>query len=126
MIKIEFVKGLGGVVNILNGNLRTIDRDNITDVEDVDRVQINASNFSPLGFNDSLNALQISGYIIIFVDNDAMLPYLNQIDLFDGQTFNPGVDGIQKPSWDSAGSNKTDGIQHHTYIDTDIEKDLIG
>lgn len=126
MIRIEFVKGQGGIVNIVNGNIRDVDRATLLDVEDVDRVRINALNFSPIGFNDSLKAIQIAGYIIVFDALSSMEPYLQQIDMFDGQIFNPGINGIKKPDWDVAGRDKTEGIQKHTYVDTDIEKDLIG
>ena len=126
MVRIEFVKGRGGIVNIVNGNLRDTDRNALTNIEDVDSVRINARNFSPIGFNNELKAMAIGGYIIVFDDLTSMQPYLDQIDLFDGQIFNPGIDGVQKPDWDVASRDKTEGIQQHTYIDTDIEKDLIG
>lgn len=126
MVRIEFVKGQGGIVNIVNGNLRDTDRNELTNIEDVDSVRINARNFSPIGFNNDLKAMAIGGYIIVFDELSSMQPYLDQIDIFDGQIFNPGIDGVQKPDWDVAGRDKTEGIQSHTYIDTDIEKDLIG
>ena len=126
MVRIEFVKGLGGIVNIVNGNLRDTDRNELTNIEDVDSVRINARNFSPIGFNNELKAMAIGGYIIVFDSLASMQPYLEQIDLFDGQIFNPGVDGVQKPDWDVASRDKTEGIQPHTYVDTDIEKELIG
>ena len=126
MVRIEFVKGFGGIVNIVNGNLRDTDRAELTNIEDVDSVRINARNFSPIGFNNELKAMAIGGYIIVFDELASMQPYLDQIDIFDGQIFNPGIDGVQKPDWDVASRDKTEGIQSHTYIDTDIEKDLIG
>ena len=126
MVRIEFVKGIGGVVNIINGGLRTVDRDAIANVELVDRLRINALSFSPIGFNDALKAMEIAGHIITFENLSDMQPYLDQIDLFDGQIFNPGVNGVEKPDWDVGSRDKTEGIQSHTYIDEDIEKDLIG
>ena len=124
MVRIEFIKGIGGVTNILNGSIRDVDRSNIDTIEDVDKVRINALNFSPIGFNDSLKAMQIAGYIIVFDALTSMQQYLDQIDAFDGQIFNPGINGVQAPDWDVAKRDKTEGIQHHTYVDTDIEKDL--
>jgi len=126
MVRIEFVKGEGGVVNIINGNLRDTDRDDIENIELVDRLRINAMSFSPIGFNDELKAMEIGGHIIIFDELESMTPYLEQIDIFDGQIFNPGINGVQKPDWDVAGRDKTEGIQSHTYVDTDVEKDAIG
>ena len=125
MIRIEFVKGQAGVVNIINGSIKDVDRADILNIEDVDRVRINASSFSPVGFNDSLKAMQIGGYIIVFDALASMTPYLEQIDQLDGEVFNPGIDGVQRPAWDLASRDKTDGIQSHTYVDTDIEQDLI-
>lgn len=126
MVRIEFVKGQGGVVNIINGGLRTVDRDAIDNVELVDKLRINAMSFSPIGFNDELKAMEIGGHIIIFDELASMQPYLDQIDMFDGQIFNPGVNGVLKPDWDTGGRDKTEGIQEHTYVNEDIEKDLIG
>ncbi len=126
MLRIEFVKGQGGVVNIVNGGLRTVDRDAIENVELVDRLRINARNFSPIGFNNELKAMEIGGHIIIFDEIASMKPYLDQIDMIDGQVFNPGINGVQTPDWDVASRDKVEGIQSHTYVDTDIEKELIG
>jgi hypothetical protein len=125
MVRIEFKKGVGGVTNIINGNLRTVDRDALTDIEDVDLVRINALSFSPIGINYEVIALEIAGYIIVFDEVDNMNIYLKQIDLFDGEIFNPGIDGLKTPDWDVANRDKYEGIQSHTYNDTDIEQDLI-
>lgn len=124
MIRIEFEKGKGGIVNIINGSLRDIDRREILNIEDVDKVVINGSDFSPIGFNYELNALQVAGYIIIFDNITNWVPYLKQIDIIDGEIFNPGITGIQYPSWD-VNRNKTEGIVAHTYTNTDIEKELL-
>ena len=123
MIRIEFVKGLGGVVNIINGNLRSVDRDQIANIEDLDRVIVNT--YEAIAINDSLFAIEITGYVILFDTAEHMQIYLDQIDLFDGEIMNPGINGLQKPDWDVASRNKTDGIQEHEYIDTDIEQQLI-
>ena len=125
MVRIEFVKGQGGVKNIVNGNLRTVDRDDLDNVELVDRLRINALSFSPISFNDELKAMEIGGHIIVFEELVDMKPYLDQIDMFDGEIFNPGINGTKTPDWDVASRDKTEGIQSHTYEDTDIEKDLI-
>lgn len=124
MLRIEFEKGKGGVVNIVNGNLRDIDRTNILNIEDVDKVRINPFDFSPIGFNYELNAMQIAGYIIIFDSQASWEPYLKQLDMVDGEIFNPGINGIQYPAWD-INRNPNEGIVSHTYTNTDIEKDLI-
>lgn len=124
MIRIEFEKGKGGIVNIINGSLRDIDRREILNIEDVDKVVINGSDFSPIGFNYELNALQVAGYIIIFDSIVSWEPYLKQIDIIDGEIFNPGITGIQYPSWD-VNRNTIEGIVAHTYTNTDIEKDLL-
>ena len=124
MIRIEFEKGKGGIVNIINGSLKDIDRSEILNIEDVDKVVINGSDFSPIGFNYELNALQVAGYIIIFDSIVSWEPYLKQIDIIDGEIFNPGITGIQYPSWD-VNRNTIEGIVAHTYTNTDIEKDLL-
>lgn len=125
MLRIEFEKGLGGVVNIINGNIRDVDRNEILNIEDVTRVIISLHAFSPLGFNESLNALQISGYIVVFDSMGSMKPYLDQIDLFDGEIVNPGTYGSLKyPIWD-IDRDKTDNIVKHTYNPTDIEKEIL-
>jgi len=123
MIRLEFVKGQGGVVNIINGNLMSVVREDIINIEDIDRVIVNT--YEAIAINDALFAIEISGYVIIFDSTESMQPYFNQINLFDGEVMNPGINGIQKPVWDVASRNKIEGIQIHTYIDTDIEKDLI-
>lgn len=123
MVRIEFVKGQGGVVNIINGNIKSVDRDQITNIEDLDRVIVNT--YEAIAINDELSAIEMAGYVIFFDNADSLQTYLNQIDLFDGEIMNPGVNGIKKPDWDVASRNKTDGIQEHTYVNTDIEQDLI-
>ena len=123
MIRIEFVKDVGGITHILNGTLRDTDRNNLDNIENVDKVRINALHFSPIGFNYDLKAIELAGYVIIFDSLDSMQPYLDQIDIFDGQIFNPGINGIQYPSWDVGHDDKYSGIQPHTYVDTDVEND---
>jgi len=125
MVRIEFEKGKAGISNIINGNLRTVDRDALEDIEDVNLVRINALSFSPIGINYELKAIEIAGYIIVFEEIENMTPYLEQIDMFDGEVFNPGTNGLKTPTWDVASRDKTEGIQSHAYTDTDIEKDLI-
>ena len=123
MVRIEFIKGLGGVVNIINGNLKDTDRAELLNIEDLNRVIVNF--YGAIGINDEVKAIEISGYIVVFDSLDSMQPYLEQIDILDGELFNPGVDGVQKPDWDTGGRDKTEGIVSHTYVDEDIEKDLI-
>lgn len=123
MIRLEFVKGQGGVVNLVNGNLRSDDRDAMVNLEDVDRIIVNTTD--AIAINNALIAMEISGYIVLFDALSSMQPYLDQIDLVDGELFNPGINGVKKPDWDVAGRDKTEGIQSHTYEDTDIEKDWI-
>lgn len=123
MLRLEFVKGQGGVANIINGNLRDTDRNSLLNIEDIDKVVV--SFYSAIAINESVMAFEISGYIIVFDSLEAMQPYLTQIDIFDGEVFNPGVNGIQKPSWDVASRDKTEGIVSHTYENTDIEQELI-
>jgi len=125
MIRLEFKKGEGGIKNIINGNLRTVDRDALDDIEDVDLVRINALSFSPIGINYDLKAMEVAGYIIVFEELENMEPYLEQIDKFDGEIFNPGIEGIRYPDWDVARDKLQDGIVPHTYTDTDIEKELL-
>lgn len=124
MIRLTFEKGKGGVLNIINGSIRDIDRTELLNIEDVDRVDINFWSSSPVGFNYALNSIQIAGYIIVFDDHTSWKPYTDQIDMFDGQLFNPGVEGIRYPTWD-INRNINEGIMPHTYVNTDIEKDLI-
>lgn len=124
MVRIEFEKGKGGVLNIINGTIRDVDRAELLNIEDVDVVSINVWNFSPIGFNKALNSIEIGGYIIVFDSNESWKPYMKQIDMFDGQIFNPGTQGIQYPTWDIT-RNKTEGIVAHTYTNTDIEKELL-
>jgi|SaaInlStandDraft_4_1057021.scaffolds.fasta_scaffold14509_3 hypothetical protein len=123
MVRLEFIKGQGGVVNIINGNLRDTDRSALTNIEDIDKVIVNSTD--AIAINNELNACEMGGYIIVFASIVKMQPYLDQIDLVDGELFNPGVNGVQKPDWDVASRNKTVGIQAHSYIDTNIEKELI-
>ena len=123
MLRLEFIKGQGGVVNLVNGNLRDTDRDTLLNIEDIDRVVV--SFYSAIAINESLKAFEISGYIVVFDSLESMNPYLEQIDLLDGEIFNPGVNGIQKPSWDVASRDKTEGIVSHTYENTDVEQELI-
>ena len=125
MVRLEFIKGIGGVVNIINGNIRDLDRNSLTAIEDVTRVLIGVPNFNAVAFHDELKAMQISGYIIIFDEIASMKPYLDQIDLFDGEIFNPSVQGVRYPSWDVGQSNKHNGIVPHSYTLTDIEKEMI-
>lgn len=124
MVRLEFIKGQGGVANIINGNLRDTDRETLLNIEDIDRIVVGF--YSAIAINEAVKAFEISGYIIVFETLDSMTPYLTQIDMLDGEVFNPGVNGVQKPDWDVASRNKTDGIQSHTYVDTNIEQDLIG
>jgi len=123
MVRLQFIKNQGGVVNIVNGNLRDTDRDALANIEEIDSVIV--SFYYALAINEELKAFEISGYIIVFDSLDSMKPYLDQIDLLDGEVFNPGVNGVKKPDWDVASRDKTVGIQPHTYTDTDIEQTLI-
>jgi len=123
MVRLQFVKDQGGVVNIVNGNLRDTDRNALLNIEEIDSVVV--SFYVAVAINEELKAFEISGYIIVFDSLDSMSPYLEQIDLLDGEVFNPGVNGVKKPDWDVASRDKTVGIQPHTYIDTDIEQTLI-
>jgi len=125
MVRIEFEVGIAGITKIINGNLKEIDRDAIDDIESLDRLRINALGFSPIGFNDELKVLEIAGHVIFFEELEMMEPYLKQIDMFDGEVFNPGKNGIKTPTWDSATRDKIEGIVSHQYEDTDVEKDLI-
>jgi len=123
MIRIEFIKHQGGVVNIVNGNLKDTDRNTLLNIEAIDRVIVDSSD--AIAINNALNAIEIAGYIIVFDSLSSMQIYLDQIDLMDGETFNPGVEGIRKPTWDVASRDKRDGIQPHTYTYTDIERQMI-
>lgn len=123
MVRLEFIKGEAGVVNIVNGNLKDTDRDSLSTIEVLDRIIV--STYEALAINDSLNAIEMAGYIIVFDSPESMQPYFDQIDLFDGEVMNPGLNGVKKPAWDVAGRDKTEGIQSHTYTDTDVEQDLI-
>lgn len=123
MIRIEFIKGLGGVINIVNGNLRDTDRDELLHIEDIDRVIVNFHN--AIAINTSLKAIEIAGYIIVFDTLESLNPYIEQMNILDGEIFNPGVNGVKKPDWDVASRNKTEGIVSHSYTNTDIEKELI-
>jgi hypothetical protein len=51
MIRLTFEKGNGGVLNIINGSIRDIDRTELLNIEDVDRVDINFWSSSPVGYN---------------------------------------------------------------------------
>jgi hypothetical protein len=123
MVRMEFVKGQGGVVNIINGKLRDTVRGEVTDIEDAERVIV--SMYSAIAINSAIPAFEISSYVIVFDTIDSMNIYLEQIDMLDGESFNPGVTGLRKPDWDTGGRDKTEGIQSHTYVDTDVEQDLI-
>lgn len=123
MVRVEFLKGKGGVINIINGNLRDTDRNALLNIEDIDRVIVNI--YNALAINYNLKALEVAGYVIVFETLEAMEPYLNQMDLLDGEIFNPGINGIKKPSWDISDVKLENGIIPHTYVNTDIEKDLI-
>ena len=123
MVRLEFVKGQGGVVNIVNGNLKDTDRTELLNIEDIDRVIV--STYEAIAINDALFAIEMSGYIVVFDSAESMQPYFDQIDLFDGEIMNPGVNGIKKPEWDVGSRDKTEGIQPHTYVDNDVEQDLI-
>ena len=122
MVRVEFLKGKGGVINIINGNLRDTDRNALLNIEDIDRVIVNI--YNALAINYNLKALEVAGYVIVFETLEAMEPYLIQMDLLDGEIFNPGVEGIRYPTWD-INRNINEGIMPHTYVNTDIEKDLI-
>lgn len=124
MVRLEFIKGIGGVVNLVNGNLKSVDRDELLNIEDIDRIIVNSTD--AIAINNGLNAMEMGGYIIVFNSVESMKPYLDQIDMLDGELFNPGINGVKKPDWDVASRNISEGIQPHTYINTDIEKDLIG
>ena len=123
MVRLEFIKGEGGVTNIVNGNLRDTDRNSLLNIEDADRIIV--SFYSAIAINVSLIAIEISGYVVVFDTLENMQIYLDQIDLLDGETFNPGINGLMRPSWDVASRDKTEGVQSHTYLNTDIEQDLI-
>lgn len=125
MARIEFIKGQGGVLNIVNGNIRDTDRQELLNIEDVNRVVINPYNFSPLGFNDELHAMEVAGYIIVFDSNVSMRVYEDQLDMFDGQKFNPGINGKQYPVWDSLHNQHTREIVTHQYENTDVERSLL-
>lgn len=125
MIRIEFEKNKGGVTNIINGSLTEVNANNKDIDGNVDKMRINAWSFSPIGFNYDLKALQIAGFVIIFNELTDMDAYLKQIDMFDGEIFNPGVTGTKTPDWDVASRDKTEGIVPHTYVDTDVEQDAI-
>lgn len=59
---------------------------------------------------------------INFTSAAAMLPYITQMTSM-GTIHNPVIDGINlDPFYDNP---KTGTIQPHTYVDTDIEQDLI-
>lgn len=123
MVRLEFIKGQGGVTNIINGQLRDTVRGEVQDIEDAERVIV--SMYSAIAINSSIPAFEISSYVIVFDNVDSMNVYLNQIDMLDGESFNPGVTGLRKPDWDIGGRDKTEGIQSHTYTDIDIEKEFI-
>jgi hypothetical protein len=123
MVRIEFIKGQGGVANIINGNLRDVDRNALLDIEAIDRVIV--AFHMAIAINEALKAFEISGYIIVFDSLEAMKPYLDQINMLDGEVFNPGINGVKKPSWDVASRDKTEGIVSHSYENTDIEQTLI-
>jgi len=123
MVRLQFIKDQGGVTNIVNGNLRDTDRNALENIEEIDSVIVNF--YTAIAINEELKAIEIAGYIIVFDSLDSIKPYLNQIDLLDGEVFNPGVNGVKTPTWDVASRDKTLGIQPHTYTDTDIEQTLI-
>ena len=123
MIRIEFVKGVGGVVNLINGKLRDTDRTELINLEDVDRVIVDS--YTAMAINTPLKALEISGYVVVFDTMDSMQVYLDQMFMMDGEIFNPGVNGLKKPAWDITGDNLMNGIVPHTYVGTDIEQELI-
>lgn len=124
MVRIEFVKGIGGVTNLINGRLRDTLKNTIQNIDNIDKVIVDS--YDAMAINETLNVLEISGYIVFFESKQHMQVYLDQIFLLDGEIFNPGVNGIKKPAWDIGDKNKTQGIQPHTYVNTDIEKQLIG
>jgi hypothetical protein len=74
MIRLTFEKGKGGVLNIINGSIRDIDRTELLNIEDVDRVDINFWSSSPVGFNYALNSIQIAGCIIVFDNHTSWKP----------------------------------------------------
>lgn len=124
MLRLEFVKGVGGVVNLINGSLKEIDRNEIANVEDIDRVIVDFR--EAIAINESLLAMEMAGYIIIFQSRGHMQVYLDQVSLLDGEVFNPGRDGIRKPVWDSGDVKlKPSSIVPHIYIQRDVEKELI-
>lgn len=123
MIRIEFAKGKGGVLNLINGKLRDTDRNTLSNIEDIDRVIVDS--YDAIAINDTLKAIEISGYIVVFDSLENMNTYLDQIFLIDGEIFNPGINGIKRPDWDVGSRNKYEGIQPHSYINTDIEKELL-
>ena len=61
---------------------------------------------------------------VTFNSPTALKLYSDQFELATSTPYNPFVSGLQTdPHYDSP---KTGSIQSHTYIDTDIEKELIG
>lgn len=124
MIRLEFIKGVGGVVNLINGTLKEIDRAEIANIEDIDRVIVDFR--EALAINETLKALEIAGYIVIFDSMASLQLYIDQVNLFDGDVFNPGRDGLRIPNWDTGDSSYTRNmILPHTYTDRDVEKELI-
>ncbi len=124
MIRLEFIKGVGGVVNLINGVLKEIDRTEIQNIEDIDRVIVDFH--EAMAINETLKALEIAGYIVIFDTMESLQLYIDQVALIDGEVFNPGRDGIRKPVWDSGDVKLTPAkVVPHTYTYTDVEKNLI-
>jgi hypothetical protein len=124
MIRLEFIKGVGGVVNLVNGTLKEIDRAELQNIEDIDAVIVDFH--EALAINKTLKALEIAGYIVIFDTLESLQLYIDQVALIDGEVFNPGRDGIRKPVWDSGDVKLTPSkIVPHTYIRRDVEKELI-
>lgn len=52
MLRLEFVKGVGGVVNLINGSLKEIDRNEIANIENIDRIIVDFR--EAIAINESL------------------------------------------------------------------------
>ena len=104
--------------------------DNIVSIKvsgnEFERVNIVTSGSMGWVIDDDTHTLAIIGSTdvqISFKSDEAMQPYLKQIEYDLGFPYNPFVKGINKdPHYDKI---PTGHIVPHTYETTDVEKDLI-
>ena len=102
---------------------------NLIDI-DYDGTSVTTFNWSVT--DDSTCAFDYDGFRIIvgatgvqvkFDSAEALEPYYNQYHMYISGAFNPVTDGYKvDPHYDHI---PTGGIQPHSYVNTDVEKDLI-